>query len=85
VGGPNPERRPPLLTDRRKLRDWAADHPAWAIQVSCRRCVHVTTLHPAKIRHPHIRRIGDLKARLVCSKCGSWDYSLKSQLLLRRD
>jgi hypothetical protein len=83
MGSATRERGLPSVADRLRLREWVADYPEWAIQVACRRCIHVVVLHPKKIRHPRVRRMGDLKARLVCGECGSWDFSLRPYYLAK--
>ena len=85
MGSATRKRRLPSVADRLRLGEWMADYPEWGMQVACRRCIHVSVLYPKKIRHPYVRRIGDLRARLVCGECGSLDFSLRPYLLVRSE
>jgi hypothetical protein len=87
MGGQNPERRPPRIADHRKLREWAADYPAWGLLVTCDRCINRSILHPSKLlklRKPP-ERFGELKGRLFCGECESRQFSLRPEFLFRRD
>jgi hypothetical protein len=85
VGGKNPARYPPTLSDRMSLREWIENYPGWALSIRCTRCVHSGIIFPRKVRHRYIRRIGDLKARLYCPKCKSTHYWVAPVLIVRRD
>ncbi len=87
MGGQNPERHPPRVLDHLKLREWAADNPAWGLQVACGNCIHRAIILPKKLfrlRRPPLR-IGELKARLICKECRSRRFSMRPELLMRRD
>ena len=85
MGGRNPEHYPPSLSDRKSLRKWSEENPAWGISIRCKRCIHSGLIFPGKLSHPYVRRIGDLKARLYCPKCKSKDFWLAPAFLFRRD
>jgi hypothetical protein len=87
VGSRNPERDKPPMQDWRKLLEWVQDYPSWTIIVLCKRCAHSGLIRPRQIlkHRTRVKRIGDLKARLICKECGERLFILKADFQFRRE
>lgn len=78
MGGRNPERDRPYLSEETSLTELARGYPGWILETFCRDCLRMAYLKPdAIVRQYGEMTVGELSRRLRCRGCGGRGMALQ--------